>query len=108
MHPLLLNRGVLATYLALCTVLAGLLAALLRLAGDATWYEAVVLTLPPCAFYSVMCLTPWYMCRALPLTAQWWRLVANHLGAAILACALWIGAARGVAVVFDLDRQLNP
>jgi LytS/YehU family sensor histidine kinase len=32
----------------------------------------------------------------------------NHLGAAILACALWIGVARGIAVLFGLDRQLNP
>jgi two-component system, LytTR family, sensor histidine kinase AlgZ len=108
MHPLLQNRGALATYLALWAVLASLLAALLRLAGDATWSEAVLLTLPPCVFYAVMCLTPWYMCRSLPLTSEWWRLASNHLGAALLACALWIGAARGVATLLDLDRQLNP
>jgi two-component system, LytTR family, sensor histidine kinase AlgZ len=108
MHPLLQNRGALATYVALWAVLAGLLAALLRLAGDATWYEAVVLTLPGCMFYALMCLTPWYMCRALPLSTEWWRLTVQHLGAAILATALWIGAASGMAILADLDRQLNP
>jgi hypothetical protein len=108
MHPLLRNRGALATYVALWAVLAALLAALLRLAGDATWYEAVVLTLPSCMFYALMCLTPWYMCRALPLSSEWWRLAVQHLGAAFLATALWIGTARGMAILLDLDRQLNP
>ena len=108
MHPLILNRGAATVYVVLWTVLAGLLAALLRLAGDATWYEAVVLTLPSCLFYGLMCLTPWYMCRALPLTTEWWRLVTQHLGAAVLATALWIGIARGMAIALDLDRQLNP
>ncbi len=95
-------------YGALWLVLAGLLAALLRLAGDATWYEAILLTSPGCLFYAVMCLTPWYMCQALPLTSERWRLVANHLGASILACALWIGVARGMSSLLGLDRQLNP
>jgi signal transduction histidine kinase len=108
MHPIFQSRGALATYVALWLVLAGLLAALLRLAGDATWYEAVLLTTPPCMFYAIMCLTPWSSCKVLPLTSAWWKLAANHLGAAVLACALWIGVARVVSVVFDLDRQLNP
>jgi hypothetical protein len=108
MHPLIQSRGALAAYGALWLVLAALLAALLRLAGDATWYEAVVLTSPPCVFYAAMCLTPWYMCRALPLNSEWWRLVANHLGASVLACALWIGAARGMSSLLKLDPQLNP
>jgi LytS/YehU family sensor histidine kinase len=48
------------------------------------------------------------MCRALPLSSEWWRLAVQHLGAAILATALWIGTARGMAILLDLDRQLNP
>ena len=108
MHPIFQSRGALTTYLALWVVLDGLLAALLRLAGDATWYEALLLTIPPCVVYAVMCLAPWYTCRYLPLTADKWRLVSNHLGAAILATALWIGAARGAATLLDLNDQLNP
>lgn len=108
MHPLLLKRFAQAVYLGLWAVLAGLLAALLRLAGDATWYEAVLLTTPPCLFYAFMCLTPWYVCKALPLTTAWWKLAGNHLGASVFACALWIGVARLVSTSLDLDRQLNP
>ena len=52
--------------------------------------------------------TPWYSCRALPLHSNVWKLLSNHLGAAVFACALWIGAARGMAYVLDLDRQLDP
>lgn len=108
MHPLLRNKGAVLTYGVLWLVLAGLLAALLRLAGDATWNEAILLTAPPCLFYAVMCLTPWYSCRALPLNSDAWKLVSNHLGAAVLACALWIGVARGLAFLLDLDRRLDP
>ncbi|MEI9814027.1 MAG: histidine kinase [Acidobacteriota bacterium] len=109
MHPLLRNRTAVAAYLILWAVLAGLLAALLRLAGDATWYEAVLLSGPPCLFYAFLCLTPWYMCRSLPIVSTLpWRLVANHLGASILAAALWIGAARLMAVGSGLERELNP
>ncbi len=108
MHPLFQNRSAVTMYLTLWVVLAGLLAALLRLAGDATWYEAVILTAPPCVFYAAMCLTPWYMCKALPLSSEWWRLASNHLGASVLACALWIGVARSVASLLDWERQLNP
>jgi two-component system, LytTR family, sensor histidine kinase AlgZ len=108
MHPLFQNRSAVAMYGALWLVLAGLLAALLRLAGDASWNEAVLLTTPPCVFYAAMCLTPWYMCRTLPLHAEWWKLAANHLGASVFACALWIGAARLVSTSLELDRQLDP
>lgn len=108
MHPILQNRGALAAYVGLWMALAVLLATLLRLAGDATWYEAQILSAPPCLFYAFACLTPWYTCKVLPLGTNGLRLVANHLGAAILACALWIGVARGIALLFGLDRQLNP
>ena len=43
MHPLLRSRSATAVYIALWVVLAILLAALLRLAGEARWWEAMVL-----------------------------------------------------------------
>lgn len=108
MHPIFKSRGALAGYLGLWAVLAVSLAALLRLAGDGTWDQALLLSAPPCLFYAFMCLTPWYMARVLPLGPHPWRLIANHVGAAVLACALWIGAARGSAALLGLDRQLDP
>jgi len=59
-------------------------------------------------FYAFVCLTPWYLCRAFPLgTAGVARLLVNHLAAAILACALWIGLARLLAVVMELGSRLD-
>lgn len=108
MHPLFKSRSAVAGYVGLWVLVAALLAALLRLAGDATWTEALLLSAPPSLFYAFMCLTPWYVCRALPLSSAPWKLAANHLGAAVLASALWLGVARGTASVFVLDAKLNP
>ncbi len=109
MHPLLKNRNVLAAYFALWLMLMLLLAGLLRLAGDATWPEAMVLSAAPCVLYAFLCLTPWYMCRSLPIVGTSpLRLIVNHLGAAILASALWLGSAQLVASMLGLERQLAP
>ena len=95
MHPIFRNTARLGAYLALWTILAALLGALMRIPGDLTWSQALSVAVPLCLFYAFVCLTPWYMCRAFPLgTAGAARLLTNHLGVAILACALWIGLAR--------------
>jgi two-component system, LytTR family, sensor histidine kinase AlgZ len=109
MHPIFRNTTSLGAYLALWTVLAGLMAALIRLPADLTWSQALSLAVPLCMFYAFVCLTPWYLCRAFPLgSARMGRLLVNQVGAAILACALWIGLARLLALAMDLGPQLNP
>jgi|HubBroStandDraft_6_1064221.scaffolds.fasta_scaffold58846_2 two-component system sensor histidine kinase AlgZ len=109
MHPLFRNTAGLGAYLALWTILAASLAALMRIPGDLTWSEAMSVAVPMCLFYAFVCLTPWYLCRAFPLgSARVGRLLINQLGAAILACALWIGLARLLAFAMDLGPQLNP
>ncbi len=108
MHPIFRNTTSLGAYLALWTVLAGLLAALMRIPGDLEWSQALSVAVPLCLFYAFVCLTPWYLCRAFPLgTAGVPKLLVNHLGAAILACALWIGLARLLAIVMDLGTGLG-
>ncbi|MBZ5635505.1 MAG: histidine kinase [Acidobacteriia bacterium] len=108
MHPIFRNTTSLGAYLALWTILAALLAALIRIPGDLIWSQALSVAVPLCLFYAFVCLTPWYLCRAFPLgTAGVARLLVNHLGAAILACALWIGLARLLAAVMDLGSRLD-
>jgi two-component system, LytTR family, sensor histidine kinase AlgZ len=108
MHPIFRNTARLGAYLALWTVLAALLGALMRIPGDLTWSQALSVAVPLCLFYAFVCLTPWYMCRAFPLgTAGAARLLTNHLGVAILACALWIGLARLLAIVMELGPRLD-
>ncbi len=109
MHPLFRNTASLAAYMGLGTVLATGLAALIRIPGDLTWSQALSVAVPLCMFYAFVCLTPWYVCRGLPLgSAQVTRLLINQLAAAILACTLWIGVARLLALAMDLGTRLNP
>jgi two-component system sensor histidine kinase AlgZ len=108
MHPIFRNTTRLGAYLALWTILAALLGALMRIPGDLAWSQALSVAVPLCLFYAFVCLTPWYLCRAFPLgTAGVARLLVNHLAAAILACALWIGLARLLAVVMELGSRLD-
>jgi len=109
MHPIFRNTASLAVYMSLWTILAVLLGGLMRVPGDLTWSQGLSVAMPLCLFYAFVCLTPWYLCRAFPLgTAGVARLVTNHLGAAILACALWIGLARVLAFAMDLTPGVSP
>jgi len=108
MHPIFRNRTGLAAYLALWTILAAALAGLIRIPGDLNWSQALSIAIPLCLFYAFVCLTPWYLCRAFPLlTAGVTRLLVNHLGAAILAAALWVGMARLLALAMELGPRLD-
>jgi len=109
MHPIFRNTTMLGAYLGLWTILAAAMAALIRIPADLTWSQALSVAVPLCLFYAFVCLTPWYLCRAFPLgSARVGRLLINQVGAAVLACALWIGVARLLAFATDLGPQLNP
>ena len=109
MHPILRNTTSLGAYLALWTILAGMLGALMRVPGDLAWSQAMSVAVPLCLFYAFVCLTPLYLCRAFPLgKAGVARLLINQLGVAILACALWIGLARLLALALDLGPEVTP
>jgi two-component system, LytTR family, sensor histidine kinase AlgZ len=109
MHPIFGNTTRLGAYLALWTILAASMAALVRIPADLTWSQALSVAVPLCLFYAFVCLTPWYLCRAFPLgSAQVTRLLINQLAVAVLACTLWIGVARLLAFALDLGPALNP
>lgn len=109
MHPIFRNTTSLGAYLGLWTILAAAMAALIRTPTDLTWSQALSAAVPLCLFYAFVCLTPWYLCRAFPLgSPRVARLLVNQVGAAVLACALWIGLARLLAFALDLGPQLNP
>ena len=109
MHPIFRNTTRLGAYFALWTFLAALLGALMHAPGDLAWSQAMSVAIPLCLFYGFACLTPWYLCRAFPLgSARISRLLLNHLGAAILASALWIGLARLLGLALDLSGELAP
>ena len=109
MHPVFSKPWWLALYLLAWMVLAALLAGLLRMPGTLTWRESLILATPLCLFYAFVCLTPWYMCNHLPLrSTNPGKLLLNHLGAAIVASAIWVEMARFVGRGLGLGARMNP
>jgi two-component system sensor histidine kinase AlgZ len=107
MHPLICGQGRLSLYLLAWTPLALLLAYLAVMMGGLAWSEAVALNLPLALYYAFVCLAPWYMCRVLPIgSSPAYKILGNHLAAAIVAGLTWIVLAKGLA--FGLGRYFFP
>jgi two-component system sensor histidine kinase AlgZ len=96
MHPILASgRRVLLYVLAWALILA-LLAAILWASGGVDWQTAVRGLAPACMLFAFICLSPWYLCRALPLRAAN-RALAPSLGAAAAGSAIFVAAARSAS-----------
>ncbi len=67
MHPIFAKKTRFAAYIGLWLFIAVMLAALLRTPGTLAWRDAFIIAVPLCLFYAFVCLTPWYVCRQLPL-----------------------------------------
>ena len=79
-------------------LIGGLLTSLLRMPGTLTLGESAELAAPLCLLYAFFCLTPWYMCRHLPLrTTNPIKIIVQHLAAALLACGIWVKLANFIA-----------
>ena len=92
MYPLLARRSHLAAYLLLWLLMGVLLAALLTLQGGLPWTGAFATGLPLAVAYSFICLSAWYVARAMPLAGT---------GAARVVVSAFGG---GGAVVGDVAR----
>jgi len=109
MHPIFATKSGFATYLGVWTFVGVMLAGLLRMPGLLTWREALVIAIPLSLFYAFVCLTPFYMCRQLPLgSTNSAKLLLHHLGAATLASIMWVEMARLIAYPLDLTPRLRP
>jgi two-component system, LytTR family, sensor histidine kinase AlgZ len=109
MHPIFRNKGWFAIYLVAYAALGLLLTALFQAQNGAPpWKEILALMEPLCVFFSVFCLTPWYICRQLPLAATAiTKLLLYHIGAAVASTVLGIGLAAMVAYSLNLGASLN-
>jgi two-component system sensor histidine kinase AlgZ len=115
MHPLIARRGRLLLYMLAWSPLALLLAYLMVMMGRLGWLEAVVLGLPLTLFYALICLAPWYMCRVLPVgSSPIFKILGNHLTAAIVAGLFWIVLAKGLGLALGhyffarMNERLSP
>jgi two-component system, LytTR family, sensor histidine kinase AlgZ len=110
MHPIFHNKGWFVAYLIIFAVLGGMLAALFQIAGGTlAWKETLAVTEPLFVFYAFVCLTPWYICRQLPLAStSKSKLSLFHTSTAVLATALWIALARAIGYSLNLGNRLDP
>jgi two-component system sensor histidine kinase AlgZ len=98
MHPIFSKKGRFAAYLLVWVLIGGMMTSFLRLPGTLTLRESGELAAVLAAMYAFFCLTPWYMCPLLPLrTSNPINLTVQHLGAALLACGIWVKVANVIA-----------
>jgi len=92
MHPIVSDRRRLALYLGVWLLIglmvAGLLSLLLPL--DAT--QAMSFALPLALVYASICLSAWWVCRAVPLGGEFWRTAGSLTGAALQSVGGWVAA----------------
>jgi hypothetical protein len=112
-HPIFAGRGRLGLYLLGWSPLAALIVVLLVWRGELSWGEAALVGLPLAYFFAYLCLSAWYLCRALPLQpgrggTRALEVLGGHLIAALASGALLAFAGRGwllqLSSIAGLDR----
>jgi len=89
MHPLLQNRNTLLAYFAAWVPLGAMLGVVVSGAGHLDWRATLAFIAPLTLLLAFVCLSPWYLCRSLPLNGTpRWKLLTHHSVAAMFASAL--------------------
>lgn len=98
MHPVFASARTLGFYIAAWQLPTALVAYLLFVSARLTLFETLILCVPLCTFFSLICLSPWYTARFLPLRrTSIVKLISQHLLAAAVAAFLWTRLASFVA-----------
>jgi len=106
MHPLLATRRRLLLYLLAWAPVIALLSKAGMVSGARALPAAAVFT-PACLVFAFVCLSPWQICRARPLTpAAAPGLLATFLAAGLAGSGLLVGVA--VALAYAIDRAAVP
>ena len=114
MHPILASYTRLSLYLAAWLPIAGMLVYLLGMSGHMSFVEASAVIVPLAGFDAFVCLSPWYLCRALPPRASGMlKLVGNLVGAAVASALMLVVAAKLIALSLErwwpeLNSRLSP
>jgi len=102
MHPILASRSRLLRYLAAWVPAGALLALVTREAATTPWRDSALTVAPVCLLYAFVCLSPWYICRAIPLRLSNMSTAVLTFAAASAAAGLLLsGTAAGVAFVLE-------
>ena len=101
MHPILTRPERLALYLGAWVVVGILIAGVLNRQG-LTFAEALVLVLPLFLAYSFVCLSAWYVCRAVPLRSSGvLQVLVACITSSVVASGIWLALAYAWIAVFD-------
>lgn len=94
MHPIFRNAKRFGLYLLAWVLPGALLVCVLGFSGGISWEEAVALSSPLALLYAIICLSPWYLCRVLPLREPGlWKAILHHVAASFVAAVIWTRAA---------------
>lgn len=113
MHPIFQSWKLFALYLAVWVPLGAILGLLVSAVGLLNAAETAAIIIPVTIVLVFVCLSPWYACRALPLrSAKAWRLIGQHLLAAMVVATGVLFVARLAALGFSdmlpgLDRHFS-
>jgi two-component system sensor histidine kinase AlgZ len=114
MHPIFATARGVGMYLLAWLFPIALVVYMLLVSAHLTLLEAISISFPLCLVYAVVCLSPWYTCRVLPLRrTSAVKLVSNHLVAAAVIAFFWTKLASGLAWALqrfwpDLPVHLEP
>jgi hypothetical protein len=114
MHPVFASRNNFLLYLAAWVPSGAMLGFVLCLSAPISWTEGAAVTAPVALLLALICLSPWYSCRYLPLRATpVWKLLTNHLLASVVLGGAVLLTARVVTRVAsntfpDLDQRFRP
>lgn len=79
-----------------------LLAFVAKAAGGLAWWQELALLTPACAVFAFACLSPWYLCRALPLHRVGWLHLLSTFGVAAAAGSLvFVGSVKLVSLALE-------
>src|SRR6266446_5308463 len=102
MHPLLVSRTNFLLYLAAWIPIGAMLGLVLNMSARLNWAETAAITAPLTLVLAFVCLSPWYSTRFLPLGATpFWKLLSNHLLAAMVLTGAVLLLARGLTASFS-------
>ncbi len=113
MHPIFQSWKAFLLYLAAWVPLGAILGLLISVAGFLTKAETTAIVAPVSVVLAFVCLSPWYVCRGLPLrSTSASRLLGQHLLAAMVVAAGVLLVARLAAGGFSailpgLDRRFG-
>ena len=108
MHPILARLESLAAYLGAWSIVGVLIGVVLTRQG-LTWPEALVQVLPPLLAYSFVCLSAWYVCRAMPLaTSGVPGVLTASAVAAFVAGGLWLAMHETWLATLESTPGLGP